>query len=299
MSAARHKKKNSRGRDNGTARRSRLPAASRRRIIDRTAVDRWPLPSIDNLFMTLQTGLPNYASGVQAGAWFQSIQDEEFKAALLTLGRKRLLHTGQRLFARGDAPDGLYCVVTGTMRIANTSDHGKEALLAMMEPPFWFGEIGLIDGLTRTHDAVAEVRTELHHLPQQIMLDLLARRPQCWRDIAKLMTHKMRSAFVALEDTALLTASGRLASRLVSIAEGYGEWTDRSHRHIQIPQDQLARMLALSRQTVNQNLKHFESLGIIAINRGGVEILNLKRLRALSSCRAEGYLQPSIVDSNL
>jgi CRP/FNR family cyclic AMP-dependent transcriptional regulator len=51
---------------------------------------------------------------------------------------------------------------------------------------------------------------------------------------------------------------------------------------VQLPQEQLALMLSLSRQTVNQVLKQFEAQGAVRLVRGGVEIVGLDKLRALA-----------------
>jgi CRP-like cAMP-binding protein len=45
-----------------------------------------------------------------AGAWFAGLPSN-FAEALLAMATPVLLAEGQRLFARGDAPDGLYCIL--------------------------------------------------------------------------------------------------------------------------------------------------------------------------------------------
>lgn len=67
----------------------------------------------------------------------------------------------------------------------------------LVEPPYWFGEISLFDGLPRTHDAFADSASTLLLLPQAGLLALLEREPQHWRDFALLMSHKLRLAFIA------------------------------------------------------------------------------------------------------
>lgn len=223
----------------------------------------------------------DYAALLRVGNWFQAL-DPALQQQLLALAHVRRLHAGQRLFARGDAPDGLYGVVKGAVRIGGLSESGKEAVLALMEPPHWFGEIALFDGQPRTHDAWAEGSVTLVHVPQQALLGLLDTQPVHWRAFALLMTHKLRLTFVMMEETALLPAAARLARRLVTMAEGYGDWKDRNRRMLHVPQEQLALMLSLSRQTVNQILKQFEAQHAIALVRGGIEITDIAKLRSLA-----------------
>lgn len=214
------------------------------------------------------------------GHWFAALP-QALRDVLLAMAQVQRLDAGQRLFRRGDKPSGLYAVVEGAVRIGAVSETGKEALLTLVEPPYWFGEISLFDGLPRTHDAFAESASTLLLLPQAELLALLERQPQHWRDFALLMSHKLRLAFLALEDMSLLPAAPRLARRLLLIAENYGEGEPRQVLHL--AQEQLALMLSLSRQTTNQILKELEAQGIVRLTYGEIEILDLQRLRQAAS----------------
>jgi len=213
------------------------------------------------------------------GQWFRqlpvTVQD-----SLLALGRPRELAAGQRLFQRGDAPCGLYAVLEGAMRVGAVSSAGKEALLTLVESPHWFGEISLFDGRPRTHDAYAEGPTRLLWIAQAPLLEWLACRPEHWRDLALLMSHKLRWVFVALEQQSLLAAAPRVAQRLLQMAEGYGE-RDIAQWRLQVSQEQLALMLSLSRQTINQILRSLEQAGVVRLGYGEVEIVDVARLRAM------------------
>ncbi|MWV11073.1 cyclic nucleotide-binding domain-containing protein [Pseudomonas sp. R-28-1W-6] len=214
-----------------------------------------------------------------AGHWFSHLP-AALQEELLGQAGLRQLAAGQRLFSRGDRPCGLYAVLQGAIRIGAVDREGKEALLTLVEPPHWFGEISLFDGQPRTHDAFAEGPTQLLQIPQGALLELLDRQPRYWREFALLMSQKLRLAFIALEAMSLLPAAPRLARRLLLIAEGYGETGPR--RVIQLAQDQLALMLALSRQTTNQILKDLEARGALRLTYGEIEILDLDLLRQMA-----------------
>ncbi|MFP6847948.1 MAG: Crp/Fnr family transcriptional regulator [Pseudomonas sp.] len=220
-----------------------------------------------------------YQARLREGNWFNALP-AELQAALLASAQVQQLTAGQVLFRRGDKPCGLYAVVEGGMRIGAVNAAGKEALLTLVEPPYWFGEISLFDGQPRTHDAFAEGPTTLLLVPQARLLALLEQQPQHWRDFALLMSQKLRLAFNALEEMSLLPAAPRLARRLLLIAENYGEGEPR--RVIHLPQEQLALMLAISRQTTNQILKELEGQGILRLTYGEIEILDLLQLRKAS-----------------
>ncbi len=211
------------------------------------------------------------------GHWFSRLPGP-FQHSLLAHARLRQLTAGQYLFKRGDPPCGLYAVLDGSLRVSAVNEQGKEAILSLVESPYWFGEICLFDGLPRTHDACAVGPCTLLQVPQQALLNILDENPRYWRDLALLMSQKLRLSFIGLEQLSLMPASVRLAHRLLMIVEGYGD-IDHSKRMLQLPQEDLAAMLSLSRQTTNALLKDLQAQGIVRLGYGEIEILDAHRLR--------------------
>ena len=217
---------------------------------------------------------------LERSAWFRSAP-AAMRAQLIEAGRVERLAAGQRLFTRGDSDDGLYCVLDGLVRIGAASSAGKEALLAVIDPVNWFGEIALFDNRPRTHDAYAERDSELFHVSRAALAALLERAPEYWHVFGLLLTQKLRLAFDAIEEAALLPAAPRVARRLLLMAGGYGE-PGALRRVLKVPQEDLAMMLALSRQTINQVLKQFETQGALKLGYAEIEITDVQKLRALA-----------------
>ena len=193
----------------------------------------------------------------------------------------RSVPAGQRLFSRGDANDGLYAVLEGSVRIGGISAGGKEAVLSMMEPPLWFGEIALFDAGPRTHDADARVATALLHVPLGPLRAQLAAHPGDWHHLGALAVEKMRAVLSGLEELTVLPAPQRMARRLWEMALGHGMLTEQGARSaLAVNQEQLGAMLALTRQTVNEVLRDLEARGIVARHYGRIEVLDHERLRS-------------------
>ncbi|MEC4511805.1 helix-turn-helix domain-containing protein, partial [Klebsiella pneumoniae] len=53
-------------------------------------------------------------------------------------------------------------------------------------------------------------------------------------------------------------------------------------RVVKVPQEDLAMMLALSRQTINQILRQFEMQGALKLRYAEIEIVDAKKLAALA-----------------
>ena len=220
---------------------------------------------------------------LQAGRWFSALPPA-LAEQLRALAKPRLLPAGEWLFRRGDAPCGLYAVARGALTIAGTAAMGEQtrtALLTLVEPPMWLGEIALFDQAPRSHDAYAATHCTLLHIAHQPLRQWLEANPQYWRDMALLLTDKLRNCLIALEEQTVLPAPQRLAHRLVQMAQSYDQWNDslRTRRELAVSQEQLARMLGLSRQTANQVLQELQQAGLLQLRRGKLEVLDLNGLK--------------------
>jgi CRP-like cAMP-binding protein len=229
--------------------------------------------------------LSRFLPVLNSGRWFSQLPPE-FAFALLQMAKLRTLQAGDALFLRDSPPCGLYALVAGAIRISGHSgqpNDAREALLVMLTPPQWFGEISVFDGSARTHHAHAAEPCLLLQVPHEELLAWLHNHPQHWRDLAVLMADKLRMAFVSMEEQTVLSAPLRLARRLVGMAQGYGQRTEdgSTRRVLAITQEELALMIGVSRQTTNQILNALKGQRIIRIQRGALEILDLSALRAL------------------
>ncbi len=214
----------------------------------------------------------SFADVLRQGRWFAELPPD-FQDALLAEARVKRLGQGERLFCRGDDPDGLYAVVSGAVSVVTVTEGGKEVLLTRIEAPTWFGEIAVFDGDARTHDVVADADTVVVHVPQPRIIAVLDDAPGRWRALGLLVATKLRITFDVLADVAVLPLAARLARRLLVLAEEHGALvTHKATLHV--TQEQLASMLSSSRQTVNQVLKDLEARGVIKLSYGNVDIVD-------------------------
>ncbi|MFO1250765.1 MAG: Crp/Fnr family transcriptional regulator [Inhella sp.] len=212
-------------------------------------------------------------------AWFARCSPA-LQQLLVAHGHELALGAGQLLFRRGDAEADLCCVLEGALRVGSLRADGREALLARVEPVQWFGEIALIDGQARTHDAVAEGAARVWRVPAARLVPALDAQPQLWREVAQLACAKLRLMFEALEDIALLPLAARLAKRLLLQAQAYGSRS--AQPRLRLAQEHLALMLGVSRQSVNKALGELEAQGLLRRHYGEIELLDVAALQRLA-----------------
>lgn len=146
------------------------------------------------------------------------------------------------------------------------------------EARFRFGELMLIDGLPRTHDAVADCDSLVWCVPQAPLEAWLDAHPRHWREIARLASRKLRIAFQIFDQEIRSPMTERVARRLRLASLGWGWRSSDPRSSLRLSQEQLARMLGTSRSSVNKSLRELERSGAIGLHYGAIEVTNLALL---------------------
>lgn len=215
--------------------------------------------------------------------WFRPLPDAVVDR-LAAMAVRRRLQDGQLLFARGDVPDGLYCVVSGHIRISSNSSDGRELLLMQFGAGNWFGEISMFDGLGRTHDGRAIGESEILMLPRGRFMALLAEQPALYPHFLQMLCRKLRLAFAYIEDSQFEPLPIRLARRVLDLVALYGkpEPGGGTLIDLHLPQDDLARMLGASRQAISKTLKAWEASGWIELQYGQLVVRRSEPLQEMA-----------------
>lgn len=202
---------------------------------------------------------------------------------VLARAQRRVLTSGQRLYSRGDPPDGFYGVLEGCVLLSGISREGRETVLDFYGPGSWFGEVSMLDGMARTHDAEAHDATLLLQLSSVDLEELLAAHPPLSRALLRLEAHRLRILLTALEAYSTQSLEQRLASRLLMLGSQYGVTTAQGVKiDLHLPQETLARLIGSTRQRVNQILRGWELEGIVDHQYGRVHLTDVAKLENLA-----------------
>jgi len=128
--------------------------------------------------------------------------DEDELTAVLMLGEQREVSKGQPLFYRGDVADGIWMLQQGTVSIlAGGLDSSR---LATFGPGQFLGEMGMIDGKTRSATARADTPLLALHLDAQA-IDALQEQHgvaalKIMRNIARELSLRVRATSAMMAD---------------------------------------------------------------------------------------------------
>lgn len=203
------------------------------------------------------------------------------QAALLAHAHRRALAPGESLFLKGSMPDALFGVMQGALRVSVTGASGREAVITVLQPGHWFGEVSLLVGQERVYDTVAIEPTEMAVVSAADFHRLVASSFDTHMAFTRLIGLRLREALRWIDDAILSPFPVRLAHRLVTLAQGTEDAGDVAS--IAVSQDDLAMMLGVSRQSVNRQLKLWEEQGLLRLEYKRTVLLNCDALRAITA----------------
>ena len=172
-------------------------------------------------------------------------------------------------------------MLTGRVKISSPSDSGVEAILATLRPGECFGSLALLDGAPRTATATAIEVTETLILPRDRFRQLVNEGPSIRDHVFMELAEELRRLTKHVEELHFLDIAGRLAARLMRLAEEQGVPPDASEIRLDGPitQGEIAAMVGSTRQSVNKLLGHLVDDGLIRIERDAIVIQDLAALR--------------------
>lgn len=183
------------------------------------------------------------------------------------------------LFCKGDPGSSMMVVRHGRVKVSTHSECGKELVIDLFGPGEVFGEIALLDGSSRTADAVTIDDCELLVLDRRDFIPFLLGHPDASVRMLEVLTCRLRRTTQLLEDVAFREGPARLARRFVRLAEFSGRNVDDGiFVDMPLSQQQLGDMVGMTRESINKQLRQWRNQGLIMWSRGYYTITNMEGL---------------------
>lgn len=222
-------------------------------------------------------------TNIESGPWFSKLSPL-LRSDILSHSIARRMDDGALLSSRGSPAEQWVGVARGAVRVSTVSISGQQITLTYVAPGTWFGDIALLDGLPRTHDAHAHGATTLLVVRKADFKALLTAHVELYDALLHLNSRRLRLLFETVEDIYTKPLASRLAKLLLLLTRRYGiKYDAETLIGLQLSQEELAQMVGASRQRVNQELKSFERKGALRIEPARVVVLDREHLMAIAS----------------
>ena len=169
------------------------------------------------------------------------------------------------IFSQGDASDSVLYIQLGTVKLSVVSQHGKEAVVGVLNAGEFFGEGALAGQPVRLATATAINATRIRQVPKRQMIRLLHQQHAFSdRFIAHMLARNSRLEEDLVDQ--LFNASEKRLARTLLLLARYGKPNGPRLVLPKISQEVLAEMVGTTRSRVNFFMNKFRKLGFIEYN---------------------------------
>lgn len=196
-----------------------------------------------------------------------------------------LASTVVRTFGRGavvvhheDPADGLHLVESGRFAVRVTTEAGDSAILNVLGPGDYFGELALLEQAeVRTASVVALEPACTRSLTVRSFTALRARHPAVDQVLLSLLARRVEELSTRLVETMYDGMDRRVSRRLAELVRAYATGPD-GPVVIPLTQDSLAEVVGGTRPSVNQALQRLAARGVVELGRGRLTVLDRSAL---------------------
>jgi CRP/FNR family cyclic AMP-dependent transcriptional regulator len=165
------------------------------------------------------------------------------------------------LLSEGDRSDAIYIILEGRVRVFVSDGEGREALLSIMGPGEYFGELALDEG-PRSASVMTIEACRMLVIPVADLADFVKSNPAFAMHFIRKLISKIRSLTESVRSLALMDAYGRVARLLLEQSV-----TKSGVRFIpeRMTQSEIASRVGCSREMVSRIFKDLVQGGYVTL----------------------------------
>ena len=199
-----------------------------------------------------------------------------------------------------DTTNDVLFIVSGLVRVVHRADRGKDVILSELGPGAYFGEMAAIDGLARSANVTALLKSRVATMRAAAFQDILVHEPDVCRSVLNMLVARVRTLNRKLSEHAYLTAVERLYCELLRLSRERD--VHEGQRCVSPPptQQELAERIGSRREVVSRAINALEKQNVLAKTRGALVLLDPGELNrrisekgALGGYRQRGLRKPS------
>lgn len=212
---------------------------------------------------------------------FSDLDDADL-TKIVKLGVRKKFKKGSIILLEEETGSALFVIVAGKVKVVRADDDGREVILAILNEGDFFGEMAILDGLSRSASVVALSKSEVFMIHRNDFLRLLHDYPSLAVSLLKELTTRLRKADAQIKSLSLKDAAGRIASVIIQLADDIGKIRKGRVEIDELPlQQDMANMAGTSRETVSRMLHMFVEQGHVEMQGSKLIINDYEKFKSL------------------
>lgn len=207
---------------------------------------------------------------------FRRLSESESEA-LEHIVSYRSLDRGEFLFHQGDAANGFYILLEGTIRLFRSSPDGREMTLHLVGPGQMFAEAVLFDMTAFPATARATESCTVAFLPKDTFTRLIMDYPSIALRLMAALSAWLREFAEKIEALTLQDVPSRLAAYLLKLPQ-----EPSGHVRLPVSKSALAGELGTVSETLSRAFRRLKSIGAIVEIDGVIDLIDTDHLARLA-----------------
>ena len=196
---------------------------------------------------------------------FASLSDEELRQISDILVVKRF-KKNEIILQEEDTNEYMYVILNGKVKVVQTTEDGKEILLALHQSGDFFGEMSLIDGKTSPANVIATEDSTAAIISKKDFNSLIRNQKKVLDNLLLILCSRHRESWDKIQMLNYKNASHRIKILFLMLSDKYGEKTAEGVTiNMKLTHQEIAEMTGMTRETVTRVLDRWQREGEINI----------------------------------
>jgi CRP-like cAMP-binding protein len=210
--------------------------------------------------------------------------DSETLEKISKLGKMKNFYKESVIFLEQESGSAMFVIASGKVKVSRVSEDGREIILTILSESDFFGEMAILDGLSRSANVTAMEDTSLFIIQRSDFISLLYEHPEVSIALLLELTKRLRAADVKIKSLSLKDAEGKVATVILQLADDMGKIKQGNVEIEKLPlQQDLANMAGTSRETISRTLHSFAKKNLIEMEGSKLRIIDYSKFKDLYS----------------
>jgi CRP-like cAMP-binding protein len=213
------------------------------------------------------------------GTFLERLSDAE-RESLLEIGTSRGYRRGSALMLQDDLDDRVFVLLAGHVKVSRVDRDGREVILDIRDPGDLLGELAFIDAGPRAATVTTLEPAQALVAHAHAMRGYMETTPRVAVVLLEIVARRFRESSTLRAHFGAADTMGRLAARLLELADRYGEASAEGIRVASpLSQEDLAAWTGASRAGVAAALRAMRELGWVQTERRKLLLRDVVALR--------------------
>ncbi len=213
---------------------------------------------------------------------FRGVRPQDLKK-IEVMAQERTFEKGDPLFLEGDAPDNVWFILDGEVKVFKEYASGKSAIIGIYGKGEVVAMVAVIDGKSYPASCQAVMKGSAAVLRRQDALNVITTNPVIALEVMKDLSGKLRAVTAQLGSMSVQSVIRRLSTFLLRLAAQMGVEDGRgTHVDLFLTRKELAECIGTSFEVAVRCLGKLKEEGVLEVEGKRLVIFDMEKLEKIA-----------------